>query len=143
MKKPKTLKTLQKEWYKKLEREGFKDIEKNPDTLKVYDKFQFITKLKSRQSRLPIGQGTQFPHRIEAFRLQAIQEYYYRANQFLNDHKFANKRERIVWEYHANGISYRDISKTLRKVRISIARTQVYDIVKRLRRIMFAMYGIK
>jgi hypothetical protein len=118
------LKTETAKWYAKLKRDGFDDIESDEDNLKVWSTIFFKK------------------HSIE--QIQAKQAYYQMATNFLNDYKFNNNRERIIWEYHANGISLRDIGKVLKKAKIKKAtnRTDVWKVVKRLKLIMYDMYMI-
>lgn len=119
-KKPSSLKELQDKWYKKLEKSGFQDIESDEDNLKVWSSVFFAR------------------HSIE--QIQAKQAYYQMATNFLEDNNFENKRDRIIWEYHANGISYRDISKVLKRVRIKLSHTAVQNIVHKLQVAMYLMY---
>ncbi len=62
------------------------------------------------------------------------------AESFLNDYKFESRVERIIWEYHANGISIRDIVKLLQKVRIKRHKEQVNAVIMFLRAAMKKMY---
>ena len=121
---------LKKIWYAKLAKkkdslypDGFKDIEKDEDNLKEWS--TAFTKKKSLDS------------------WQAKQTYYNMADSFLHDHVFATRLDQIIWEYHANGISVRDIADTLNKVRRKKTnRTTVWLAVKRLEAIMLKMYNI-
>jgi hypothetical protein len=119
------LRTLEEEkalWYKKLKDEGFKDIE-HPvkDTLKSWSN-QFTSK-QSRNS------------------WRAKQEYYYMATHFLNDYKFNSKLEQIVWEYHSNGLSSRQISRVLTAAKVStLKKSAVFNIIQRLQKLMKFMY---
>ncbi len=129
---------LKKLWYKKLketkrksnqnliflddapEDEYFKDIERNEYELKRPSEFVRERYLKSWQSK---------------------ETYYYAANHFLNEYKFVSALERIIWEYHSNGISGRNIAKTLTKTRRRpINRMTVWRIVKRLNKEMKKLY---
>lgn len=85
-----------KVWYKKLKETGFNDLENSQGFLKAYASSNF-----SQTS----------PHAHESRR-----EYYYLCQQFLNEFKFDSELQKAIWEYHTNGISYRDIAKTVRKV---------------------------
>jgi hypothetical protein len=107
-------------WYKKLERSGFKDIEQD----EVYFKNSNVSVIDQRRVTW-----------------QSQAEYYQMATDFLNVHPFKSRVERIIWEYHANGISTRDIADILNKVRKNkILRMTVWRIVKRLEIIMKKMY---
>ena len=111
-------------WNKKLEKSGFHDIEtKNGD-------------LENNSTSGGV---------IDARRVtwETQQEYYYLATHFLNDYEFKNRFEQIVWEYHANGISIRDIVETLNKVRRKKTdRQTVWEIVKALRTEMKKLYKV-
>lgn len=111
---------LKKLWYKKLEKSGFKDIEQDEDNLKVWT------------IKLSTSQYKNGPEK---------QTYYYMASQFLNTHEFKNHIDRIIWEYHCEGISYRNISKLLRKARVSkLTYNGIYLRIKNLSKIMFETY---
>lgn len=114
-------------WYKKLAKSGFEDIETDEQHLKVWSsKFARKTSLDSWQAKA---------------------SYYTMATNFLNDYPFETPRERIIWEYHANGLSVRDIAITLNKVarsrRTKTNRTTVWLAVKRLESIMYRLYNMK
>lgn len=124
-KKQQNYKKLKEFWYKKLKRNGFNDIESDEEHLKVWAwNISHTTKYGKNSVQWASSKA----------------EYYHMAAQFLNDHKFETNRERVIWEYHANAISCRDISKLLKKVRVKIDRTSVWRIVKRLENIMKEMY---
>jgi hypothetical protein len=126
----KEFKKLEAKWYKKLKKEGFNDIEENESEYIIRPPYHYITDNRVFSS-------------IEERRnhFNAKQYYYYMANQFLNTYKFKNNRERNIWEYHVNGISYRDITKLLKKARIKTNRTTVGQIIASLRVEMKKMYN--
>lgn len=108
-------------WYKKLKDEGFEDIERDPDTLKCYDSSHFLeTKTKRRRDR--------------------VEPYYKLADLFLSEHKFDTEIERVIWEYHSNGLSVRKITDTLKRVKVKTNYTTVWIIVNRLKHHMFKNY---
>ena len=108
-------------WYEKLEKEGFNDIESDEFTIKNPS-----SKLNSKYYREAEGRAT---------------AYYRLVDNFLNEYKFADRTEEIMWEYHANGMSCREITETLRKVNlIKTNRTSVWVVIKRLEQEMFNMY---
>lgn len=121
--KTKKFKELQKKWYKKIEKEGFKDIETDEDHLKEWDSHIF-----SRYS----------PH------IMASKEEYFRlAGQFSNSYEFESLRERLIWEYHAEGLSFNEISEKLKKRGYKVhSRSSMHIIVKKLADEMFKRYGI-
>lgn len=128
---PTEFKKLKKLWYKKLKASGFHDIE------------------DADNSRLKGGaSGMKYQARYgEGVYQQTRQEYYYAAYQFLNSHEFDKERDRIIWEYHANGISARNIKKLLEKAGIvrfykgtnrrqAISHVMIYYIIRKYRNIM-------
>ena len=120
------LRKLQKEWYAKLAKEGFRDIERNPDRLHTYhsDLFAF-------QKRLQHSYGGQ----------QCKADYYALATSFLNEYKFERELDKIIWEYHAEGISARDISRLLAKAKVAnIQKTRVWELISNLEHRMKLMY---
>lgn len=121
-KKPKaTYEELKSVWYKKLESKGFKDIEKNELQLKSY--------------------STEFARPPTVRNWHAKSEYYSMAGQFLHNYKFESRLERIIWEYHINGIGSRSIARVLNKAKVSnIYGTKVFQIIQRLVREMKKMY---
>ncbi len=100
VRKPRTYEEERKIWYKKLSK-SFQDIEK--------DEFNFKTGLNS--SRFKNSNTLRDYH--------AKSEYYSMAGQFLNNFKFSSNLERIIWEYHSNAVSCRNIAKILRRVSTS------------------------
>lgn len=113
---------LQDKWYGKLEKSGFQDIESDENHLKFY--------------------SSQFAAQFRDGAWQAKAAYYQMASNFLEEYKFDTKRDRIIWEYHSNALSYRDIAKILNKLKTTrtASRTSVYNVLKRLRIKMFDMY---
>lgn len=110
-------------WYNKLKVDGFVDIEQDEENLKVWSTRWW----------------NQAPHPIV---MEAKAAYYQLAERFLEDYKFKNKVERIIWEYHANAISIRNIVKLLKQTKL-VKRTNrdaVYDVIKRLKESMIKMY---
>jgi len=112
---------LQKQWYKKVKKEtDFKDIEQDEDHLVDWsDRFY-------RQKFLDT--------------YEAKAEYYYMATHFLNDYKFETTLDKIIWEYHSNGISFTNISKLLKKVRKKVSRDQVEIVINKLKTAMRKLY---
>lgn len=114
---------LKEVWYKKLERSGFEDIEKDEFNLKQY--------------------SSRFAEATVVRNWHAKSEYYSMAGQFLNNYKFNSRLEKIIWEYHSNGISIRDIVKILKKVRVSqLKRARIHQILAKLVLEMKKMYGV-
>jgi len=118
-----TLKQLTKTWYKKLADSGFVDIE------------------------YPGGEMRRtIPASIEdkdPLLIQSIQEYYSLSSKFLNDYNFPNEIERIIWTYHTEGISVRDISMLLKKAKVlKKNKNIIWDIVRKLEAEMKKMYKV-
>jgi hypothetical protein len=121
---------LRDKWYKKLENvkdetypTGFIDIERDEETLKVWSSDKFASR------RLVQNGGW-----------QAKATYHSLAERYLAEYPFENRREQIIWEYHTNAVSVRDIVKLLKKVRIKMKRTSVWEIIKKHKSKMFALY---
>lgn len=112
---------LKEKWYKKLKKSGFNDIEQDEDNLKAWSSKFATQKVKDLY--------------------ESKQAYYYMATQFINDYVFSSKIDQIIWEYHAEGISMRDIAKTLNKTRtITTNKDAVNIIIRKLEKIMYFMY---
>lgn len=113
-------------WYQKLkDEEGFTDIEVDDYSLKVWS-----VRITNKMREVP---------------WQEVEAYYYMANQFLNQHIFKSELEKIIWEYHSNGISERDIANLLTKVayRKTIKKTRVGEILQKLKAAFHAQYPVK
>jgi len=124
-KKPQSYNELKEVWYKKLADEGFEDLETDEDRLKKY-----LQTIFSRKNVTEQGGGW-----------QAKAAYYQMADRFLAEHDFITELEKTIWEYHANAISLRDISETLRKAGVeAMSRQSVWLIVRRLEAIMKSRY---
>jgi hypothetical protein len=100
-------KALQDEWYAKLKKKGFEDIE-DTDSPQQY--------LKSWHSQY-------FQVKYTATTFEAKQEYYQMALSFLNDHRFANRKEKEIWKLHTDGLSLRKIASTLNAKKIQSLKT--------------------
>lgn len=113
---------LKEVWYRKLERSGFKDIEHDENNL--------------------IDYSSSFNHNKRSAKdFYAKSEYYSMAGQFLNEFKFKSKLQKIIWEYHSNGVSARNIAKVLAKTRVSnLRKSQIWNILKPLVAEMKRMY---
>jgi transposase-like protein len=113
-------------WYKKLENSGFVDIEQDEDNLKKW----------SSVFTAEVGK-----HSLELWKIKA--EYFQMATNFLEEYKFDNNVEKVIWEYHANGLSIREIADLLKKARVKsvgVKKSNVSLIIKRLKNSMYAMY---
>lgn len=112
---------LKKKWYSKLKESGFEDIEQDEDRLKVWS------------SDFRLDKSTKLAESKEA--------YYYMAGNFLNDYKFENQVDKIIWEKHAEAMSVRDIAVLLKETGVKkISYFTVWQVVNRLEVIMKKMY---
>ncbi len=117
-------KKLQAKWNKKLEKSGFIDIEDETERLKSWS-IRWRTKKRLNEAK-------------------ARQPYYELATQFLSEYEFESNLDQIIWEYHSNGLSIREIADTLKKVKIGRHQTRntVWPTIKRLEEAMKRKYGI-
>lgn len=120
-------KALKAKWDAKLKKSGFDDIEvEGTDLLRG-----------GNPIRTDNGKRNGGPWELKA-------EYYRLAHHFLNEKEFANRIDEIIWEYHSEGMSVRDIVLTLNKVRRKkVNRMLIWRIVERLRDEMKALYGVR
>lgn len=123
----KEFKTLQAKWYKKAKESGFEDIEKDEQWLKRHTGFY----------------GKDHLYRTEYAR--ARRDYYIAAGQFLHSHLFDNEVDRRIWELHANGVSIRDIVKTLKAEKLWFKKGLRLDgkpRIKQLRPCKFTVHNV-
>jgi hypothetical protein len=112
-------KKLQKTWYKKLAKSGFQDIEEDEVNLYKYSNLDSVSYL-----------------------LPANETYYRLAGHFLHDYKFKDIHEKMIWKYHSEGFTYRELPEKVKKV-INMGRRKYFYTVKRLSNEMLTMYGLK
>lgn len=120
--KDKTLKSLTKKWYKKLEDSGFEDIEAADGNLK-----RWSNKFYLRDSTRVL--------------FESKQEYYRMAGHFLHETSFRNERERLIWELHSEGIGVEDTISILKTRRFKAYKDLVHGAIVRLRKEMFEKYN--
>jgi hypothetical protein len=133
-----TLKQLTKLWYAKLKKQGFVDIEQDEIYLKRWSN-EFTRKDENVNNRSTFNvKPKKVRNKKDEF--QGKHDYYYYASHFLNEHKFESERDRIIWEYHTSGISMRNISKLLKRVKIKISRDTVNRVISNLAERMKAQY---
>lgn len=109
-------------WYKRLEDDGFVDIEHNDGSINS------SSPARSTRNQTPDLR-------------QVIQDYYSMSYHFLNEYKFSNELEKIMWEYHTEGLSVRAISKILKDTKVAkTSKTKVGEIIKKLEDIMKRLY---
>jgi hypothetical protein len=115
-------KQLQAKWYKKLKDSGFEDAESSESHLKKWSNC-FTREVQTDEQLL------------------AKREYYRMAENFLTTYKFKTRLDQVIWDYHSNGMSARNIAATLNEVKIR-SKSAVHLVIKRLREEMFKEYGI-
>lgn len=118
----KAFKALQDKWYKKAKDSGFNDIEYNDGSL---------------QSGIPdtINKRRDNPEYAES-----VSAYWRVCDSFLLDNTFKTETERIIWEYYTKGLTVRETAKLLDQVGISVSKSTVYNVLKRLETKMKAQY---
>lgn len=118
-------KKLKAKWYAKLKKAGFEDQELNENDL------------HENSMRFSLQ------HDYNAVLWEAKQAYYIMAEHFLNEYKFATEIEKVIWEYHTNALSVRDIATTLKSAGVKrFAKNKVHSIVYRLAQIMKSKYMV-
>lgn len=105
-------KALRDKWYAKLAKTGFEDIED----------------VNSPRQMLKAWHSSDIPRKARSGGFIAIQDYYSRATEFLNNYIFESKFELKVWTLHADGQSLREIAKQCKcgkdKVRTIVLKLQ-------------------
>lgn len=111
------------EWYGKLKDSGFEDIEKYE-----YSTYSMTDSLDKQKLHADVW--------------QAKQEYYLLASRFLDETEFDNEREKIIWTYHSEGLSIRNIAKILFETGVAKTnnKSTVGVVVKRLETKMKSLY---
>lgn len=126
MRKQPSYRQLRDLWYKKLKEDGFEDIETKSGMLKGGSSTYEFTRERAYQQ-----QGG----------FEAKIAYYDMATKFLNEYKFTKRLDKIIWEYHVNAISVRNISKLLRAAKVSkIDYNTVCRRIQKYREIMKKLY---
>lgn len=113
-------KKLQAKWYRKLGKNGFKDIENT----------------ESPQEMLHEWASRFFHNSFNQTKFTARREYYYRAEQFLYSHSFESALDLYIWESHASGKSLREIAEEIKKRKIKMNKDTINKIIHVLRKIM-------
>lgn len=120
-----SLEELKRIWDRKLKKSGFEDIETKNGTL----------------ANTTHSGGNLDKRRVT---WQSQEEYYRLARHFVHDYAFEKPIHKVIWEYHAEGISTRNIAKLLNKVRRKkIDRQTVWELVNKFAAEMKKMYGIE
>lgn len=112
---------LKEVWYKRLKDDGFKDIEHDDNSINI-------------------GIPRSIQGKDDVLR-QSVQDYYCMAYHFLNEYEFDSELDKIMWEYHTNGLSARNISRLLKQTKVStISRDRVWVKLRKLENIMKGLY---
>lgn len=119
----KQFKAVQNEWYAKAREAGFQDIEYGDGSLKAAH---------------PRGYNS-----IEAVQREAKQEYYHMCERWLYEGTFESERHRLIFEYHAGGISIRSILKLLNDAGVEITRDMIHRNLRKMISAMKAKYLVK
>jgi hypothetical protein len=101
--KSKEFKALQSKWYRKLEKEGFEDVEDGEKYLKQYHSHYF-----------------QDHYKVNGF--TSKQRYFQLASHFLHDHQFPSKTDRKIWEMHSEGATLIEIQQVTKISKITLAK---------------------
>lgn len=148
-KKPKSeFELLQDEWYKKIaetpDKDGnkFVDIEKNETQLNTYTYTIYMDDYHNEITRKAKTDYYLMAYRfLESYKFNSDLELPGASDltvRFLKKYKHNPKIDQIIWEYHSNGLSVREIAYTLNKSRATITnRTYVGYILLALRYKMF------
>lgn len=107
---------LQSQWYKKLGKSGFYDIEQD----EVYFK----------------ESPNVFRNKPEIEWIESKIEYYRAAGKFLYDYNFETDTDRYIWEQHANGVAIRTIVDMLKERGVKSNITKVFKLIRTLAKVM-------
>jgi hypothetical protein len=113
-------KALKAKWYGKLHKSGFDDIEHDEEHLKRNASEPFTSKTRGRR------------YRDKQVYFESREEYYRLAGRFLNEHKFSDKKEELIWSLHSEGMSIREIAKTLRSKHYRAHKRLVHETIQAL-----------
>lgn len=117
--KTKDFKKLQKKWYERLKRRGFKDIEHDDTHLKQFSGKTSIDR-EDGSSKLDTWAEMGITVKIKD---HWKTEYYSRARKFLGEYRFKNKTERKIFEMHSEGVGVRVIADKLNSYRRKVHET--------------------
>lgn len=117
--KTKQFKDLEKEWYGRLTKSGFKDIERRD-------------RIGKAAGRMKTGTLDNIIHSYDEHQFSVKEEYYRVAGQFLHSYKFKSALEKSIWSMHSEGLSIRNIIKSLKAKGHTAYRDLVNGAIKRL-----------
>lgn len=107
-----SFKALNEKWQQKLSDKGFKDIETPNEKLRLWHSEYFANK-----------------KRFDPEVVEARQNYYRIAGQFLNEHPFKCAFDRKVWTMHADGMGIREIAAKIKRPGL---KDKIHTALKRL-----------
>lgn len=105
---------LQTQWYQKLTKSGFEDIE---------DEEGRLLKWSTHASCSSYAASTE--------------EYYRLAQQFVYDRRFRGRKDKVVWRLHAQGLTVDAIVKRGGRHRVKLSHGDVERRIERLRGRLF------
>jgi hypothetical protein len=117
--KSKEFRELEKKWYSKLSKKGFKDIERTDRVGK-----------ENQRLKTDVMENIMHFYTVDQFNIK--QEYYRTAGLFLHEHKFKSAKEKKIWALHSEGLSIRDIIKLLKSKGQVAYKDLVQNTIKRL-----------
>lgn len=122
---------LQKEWYAKLRRSGFRDIENDRGELLNYSTSRHF---ENHHRYDMMTNDTK--KSLYSLTTQSTETYYILCNHFLHDHSFESSLHRKIWELHCDAISQRIIAETVTTKKMPMTASKVRWIVDNLEKIM-------
>lgn len=137
-KKQTEFKKLQAKWYKKLEKDGFEDIEQDEDNLKQWASTYFI----SRYTNF-VGKSGKKDKAYDATWFTSQIEYYQMAGRFLHEHTFQSPAEKLIWQLHSEGVPNTGIYKELIRRGRKMYQDGVNKIVNTLKKQMVSACQVK
>lgn len=126
------LERLQAEWYTKLRKDGFKDIEDAQGRLKSWT-------ISSKAACKQWSMKSSTYHEQVITKQVAREEYFRLAGHFLFDHDFHSPLERDVWAAHALGYGrlkvYRLVKETYRDLKLGTCRRIIVELIRAMKRL--------
>lgn len=104
---------LQAEWYAKLAKAGFKELEDPQGRLRNWHSFD-----------------------LPRIHKQDMQQYFLDAQTFLNEHSFESHRERIIWQMHSEGLFLREIAAALK-----CSKDTIHASIKKLKKEFYVKFS--
>lgn len=127
MAKTKSVKDLQKQWYAKLEKEGFSDIENTDNPNRPLIEWHSF-KLPSEKFQIMQANRAEYQKNIEDFSNHPSFPDICETMVKHGNCKFESWEINLVWAYHIDGLTTREIAKKFGKV-----KSRIDDILKGLR----------